>query len=279
MKKLTAVFSAAVACLILISCQGNKQSVQLRFKYEPGTFLRYEQTTQHEYEVSEGARVIEKRKNVMSATVEQTCRRVLPDSTAEVLEDDKWVYTNPNEKDSTVLDTIHEVREIVIYIKPNGKVVDLDFKSKTDSASAAYIEQFYAQGVPVFPTEPLTQGSKWTQTTRVMVDSIPMEAATTYEITSFAREQGYDCAVINYSGNLVLPIKTNPEDTTKRSGINRIQSSGTMYVAYKEGQVVLQKEKWIVDGDRRRLKGGKFVESKVKMTMETIFALQERKQI
>ncbi len=278
MKKLTAILPATAICVILASCETGHKSVVLQFKYQPGTYLTYDQSTKEAFEVTEEGKVVKKGNTSVALTVEQTCRRVLPDSTAEVYEADKWIYTAPNDKDSTILDTIRESRDMVVYIKPNGRVVDLDFKSKIDSASAAYIEQFYAQGVPIFPSEPVTQGSKWTQTARVMIDSTPMEASTTYEIASFAREQDYDCVVLNYSGNLVLPIKRNPDDTSQRSGVNRVQSTGTMYVAYKEGQVVLQKEQWKIDGDRRRLKQGKFVDSRVKMTMETVFALKERKQ-
>jgi hypothetical protein len=279
LRKITATLPALVMCLILVSCETGKKSIILQFNYSPGVSLLYDQTSKEAYEVTENSRVTKKNSTTMSATVEQSCRRVMPDSTAEILESDKWVYTAPNEKDSTVLDTIRESRDMVVYMKPNGKVVDLEFKSKIDSATANYIEQYYAQAMPVFPAGEVTQGSKWTQSTRVMVDSTPTDAVTSYELASFAREQGYDCAVVNYSGNLIIPIKANPEDTTKRTGINRIQSTGTLYVAYKEGMVVLQKETWVVDGDRRRLRDGKWVESKVRMNMETLFSLKERKQI
>ncbi|HVP06513.1 MAG TPA: hypothetical protein VMS71_01625, partial [Candidatus Acidoferrum sp.] len=224
-------------------------------------------------------KILQSYSGVSSAQVLQVCRRVLPDSTAEVGEEDNWTSTMPNEKDSTQIDTVHEGRKLVVYIKPNGKIVDLQFASKIDSVTAGFIEQFYQQEAPVFPSREVKVGDTWSQSTDVKLDSGTVTAATNFALTAFAHEQGYDCAVITYTGNLIIPVRPSPDDSTKRGGVDRVQSSGTMYLATREGQIVLQKERLVNNGIRHRIKEGKLVDLTISTETETTYTLKERKVV
>jgi hypothetical protein len=104
-----------------------------------------------------------------------------------------------------------------------------------------------------------------------------MEATTTYKVEGHTRIGDYDCMVVSYIGNLYLPIVPSPTDTTHRRGIDRISMTGTFSFAIEEGFFVSVREKWVIDGDREKIIGGKMVKSKVSIDTEVTFDLKNRK--
>jgi len=278
-KTITATLATALVGAILLSCSAGDKSIVIRFRYEPGLQLTYSQTTERRTEVSEGGKVVKAYNATIPLQIEQTIRRVLPDSSAELLERDSWDFTAPNEKDSTRLDTLKGSRELVLYVMPNGKILDIDFVSEIDSASAAYIQHYIEQASPVFPSHGLAIGQGWTQETSIMIDSVPTRAATRYEFTRIEKHMGYDCAVISYDGTLAIPVKPSPKDTTRRHGVDRIRSTGNVFFAWREGCVVLQTESWTLEGIREKLTDGAMTPYRVDTHQETQFVLKERKTI
>lgn len=278
-KTITATLAAALVGALLLSCSTGDKSIVLRFRYEPGLRLTYSQTTERRTEVSEGGKVVKVYNATIPLQVEQTIRRVLPDSSAELLECDSWDFTAPNEKDSTKLDSLKGSRELVLYVMPNGKILDIDFVSEIDSATAAYIQHYIEQASPVFPAHGLAIGQGWTQESSIMIDSVPTRAATRYEFTRIETHMGYDCAVISYDGTLAIPVKPTPKDTTQRHGVDRIRSTGNVFFAWREGCVVLQTESWTLEGIREKLTDGVMTPYRVDTHQETQFVLKERKTI
>ncbi len=131
--------------------------------------------------------------------------------------------------------------------------------------------------MPVFPTGEISVGFNWTQSAKVMMPSQTMEASTTYEVKSLVREMGYDCAVIEFTGNLIIPIEPDPADSIQVSGVDKIETTGKLYFAYKDGLVVLQRERWVVDGTRNYTeKKGKPKERTIAMQTDVEYALQSR---
>jgi len=120
-------------------------------------------------------------------------------------------------------------------------------------------------------------GRSWTQNTLVALPNETLEASTTYKLSSFAREAGYDCVLIEYAGNLIIPFGPSPDDSTQRSGIDHISTEGVMYFAYKEGLVVLQRERYILNGDRQSICDSthEMVTSKVKAETDVEFVLKK----
>ena len=100
-----------------------------------------------------------------------------------------------------------------------------------------------------------------------------MEASTTYNVKSFVKENGYDCVILEFTGNLLIPIEANPDDESQRQGIDRISSKGQLYFAYNEGFVVLQKEKWISRGDRTKITNSEIEEYKIESEYDVEFKL------
>ena len=106
-----------------------------------------------------------------------------------------------------------------------------------------------------------------------MLPTETMNASTTYTIKSFVRELGYDCAVIEYTGNLLIPIEPKKDDKTQRSGIDKIQTKGMIYFAYIEGLVIKQTEKWKTEGTRTQIIDGEWEKYKFESNYDVNFIL------
>ncbi len=275
MKKITAILTLAIVGLALIVCEQGEKKVHLRFKYKPQMRLTYEQLAKGNIVVHAGDSIIRERTNEITTSLDQYVRRIVDDSTAEIVENKSYRYKSFDRIDSTLTDTVHQGYEMILYIAPSGKVVDFEFTSEEAKASTAYLKNFYEQGMPVFPRCEISKGYSWTQTYKVVLEEEEMEASTTYEIKSFVREHGYDCVLIAYDGNLILPIKGCSSDTTLRYGIDRITASGLMYFAYKEGLVVLQQEHWLLDGNRHKVTNGKPEDYNITVEYDVNLTLKE----
>jgi hypothetical protein len=161
---------------------------------------------------------------------------------------------------------------------PDGKITDIQATSGQDEKTLDYIRNYYQQGGPVFPDGELSPGHRWTQTTTVKLPDYTLEATTTYRITALAREAGYDCAVIEYDGNMVLPVETDSSGTPEHVGFDRISGTGLIYFAYNEGLVVLQREHWTVRGNRPQLVNDSVQPFQIAMDHSLDFSLKSRRR-
>jgi len=248
-KTITAFLIVGCILFALLSCDQGEKRVSLQFKFTPDTRLFYKEISKGTAKVTENDSVTSDRYAELEWTLEWYVRRLLEDTTAEIVETRTYRYV-AQERDSTKSDTSAHTDRMTMYMKPNGKVVDLE-PAKTRRGSLSYMKNYLEQGQPVFPQGELAQGYSWTQSTKVILPDGPIEASTTYEIKSFARERGYDCVVIAYDGNMAIPLEPMEEKGYQLiSGIDRITSSGHLYFAYKEGMIVVQMERWLLDGER-----------------------------
>jgi hypothetical protein len=276
LKRFTAFIVWGVTVVFIVSCAQSDKKVVLRYKFNPGTRLTYEQVSKSNAKIYESDSLIKEESKVFNMTVEQTVTRLLDDSTAEVVETAVWTSVKPKEADSTVVDTIEERRELVLQVQPNGKVRNVRLGTEESDTQISYIKNYYEQGLPVFPRDPVTPGYSWTQTTKVVLPKEPMEASMNYKVTSLVRQAGYDCAVIECNGNMVIPLEPDPKDTIPTSGLDLITTSGVLYFAYKEGFVVLQREQWLIDRDRRKTSKGEIKQYQGKIELDIDYALKER---
>ena len=274
MKRITAILILTLAGLCLISCEQGGKQVKLQFRYLPGMKLEYKQVTRGNVLVTTGDSTIRDQARETSVEIEHFVRRIVNDSTAEIVENKTIYYHTLNRLDSSVVDTVETGRELVLYVAPSGKITDLEITGNSDDAHTEYLRNFYEQGMPVFPANEISQGYKWTQTYKVILEGEEMEASTTYEAKSFVRERGYDCLVLEYDGNLILPIATKEMGEYTERGVNRISATGLMYFAYKEGIVILQRERWVMDGDRTRTYSNKEKSYKVAVEYDVVFELK-----
>jgi hypothetical protein len=254
------VLSALIAFVLayaLTACDQGTKKVKIRYKYVPGMSVAYQQVTRGVEEVVDRATGQKIAREYLITTLDLTSsvRRVLEDSTSENLVQRTWQqrYVDLLKKgpaDTVTRQTMPE-QPMLEYAKPNGRLVDIEFASDTVEGDLSYLKEYTKQGWPVFPDGEVGLGHSWTQSTTVVLPEGPVEASTTYSIKSFARERGYDCAVIEYDGVCIVPL---PQRTGKEhkllSGVDRITSKGHMYFAYKEGFLVSLKERWLLESDR-----------------------------
>jgi hypothetical protein len=237
--------------------------------------LSYQQVMKRNIRVTEGDSTIRKMTEDFTMSIEQHVRRIVGDSTAEIHERVSWEYPERSKEDTTVVDTVEHSRECVVFAQPSGRITEIDFVTETEAASREYMKDFYEQALPHFPAGEHGRGYTWTQQSTVYVEGEAMTASSTYEIMSFVRESGYDCVVISFEGDLILPIQANPEDTTQRHGVDHMRATGKIYFAYREGYVVLERDRWVVDGDRKLLRNGEWVQQNLAIEMDIDYALKQ----
>ncbi|MBD3258431.1 hypothetical protein GF377_08355 [candidate division GN15 bacterium] len=250
-KALVLLLLAALVGLALgMACDQGERKVTLRFKFKPGMEIEYKQTASGTLRVFRSDSLVSDRANDYTAMLTWYVRRVLEDGTAEIVESKTFNLTETETGESGRVDTVKEERDIIMYVKPNGKVEDLETSESGENKSLTYLKNYLEQGQPVFPDRELGEGYSWIQTTKVILPDGPMDASTTYEVKSFVRERGYDCVVVAYDGNLIIPLEKMHEKSYKLiQGVDNIQASGHIYFAYEEGLVVRQTEKWVLDRD------------------------------
>ena len=274
MKKITAL-TLVILLLVILSCSQGDKKIILAYKFTPGLSLQYEQVSKSSTKIFRADSLIKNYQTTYTVDITQNIKSVT-DNVAEILETDTWYYEKITEEDSTKTDTVNYTREMTILVEPNGRIVDFNYGKDIKPSSASYMKNYHEQGMPVFPSGEHAPGYSWTQQTTVVIPDETMGASTTYKIKSLAREGGYDCAVIEYEGNLVIPIETNPDDSTQRKGIDRVETSGIIYFAYKEGFVVLQRERWVLDGDREKTIEGKIEKTKIASETDIDYTLRSR---
>lgn len=235
------------------ACSKGERQVTLRFSFQPGKHLKYEQISKRNYSVIKADSVLAERKMVDTLAISMEFVRVVGDSTYEIMERSSRRRSVPSKEDSTKMETVTLTTETLFHILPNGKVQNFEIVEDELHRSTGYVENFYEQGTPVLPPGEKPVGYSWTQTTKVVLPEETMEASTTYTIKALVRQHGYDCALIEYSGNMVLPVTPNPEDSVQRSGVDLIKTKGLMYFAHTEGRVVEQTENWTIDGTRHEI--------------------------
>ncbi len=276
MRHLTATLIASLVVALCAGCTQGPKKIRLRYKFQPGLALTYEQVSKQTSRVLYPDSSAREKSMTFNVKVDQWVKRVLPDGGAEIVELDTWSWDRPSKEDTTVMEKVEETRHLELEVQPDGKVTTVRFVDCDDYTKIQYLKNYYEQGMPVFPSNELTPGDSWTQTTKVVLPNESMEASTTYRMVSLVREAGYDCAVIECDGSMILPIEPDPADSMKRSGLDRIESTGRLYFAYKEGMVVLQRERWAIDRDRVKTAKDKTERYKEAIELDIEFVLKQR---
>jgi len=275
LKTLTTATLTALVCVVLMGCVQGDKKITLRLKYQPGMKLVYDQTTKSSWQVTGGDSLIEESSNVYDVDITFHIVSLAKDGTAEVLDSSTWSYQVPSKADTTQMETVERTRVSTMFVQPDGKYTDLVLSPDEKLSTVTWLKSYFEQGMPVFPSGELTTGYSWMQTTKVMLPDETMDASTTYRIKSLAREAGYDCAVIEYEGNMIIPVVATEEKGCLREGYDQITISGVTYFAYKEGIVVLERQNWLTEGHRERTCEGKTDYYLVTTKSDLEFALAE----
>ena len=278
MKRVTVLACLVLGALIAVyplGCVQQKKSVRLRFTFTPRTIIVHTMEQKRHWRVVEQDSVTATGLTTVSVTMQEEIRRVLEDSTAEILHTNTWTFAEPSMEDSTKLDTVDGSRSYISYVKPNGRLVDVEFPDTVKKSEIEYLRSLYEQAATVLPDGLVEQGKKWSHSKTVMLGDKQVNATTEYELESFFRKDRYDCAVVGYKGNIIIPIVPDPADSTLREGVDKIDFEGQMYFAYAEGVIVSATERWMVDSYRKALKDGKEKEHRYLTESEIEFWLKD----
>jgi hypothetical protein len=129
-----------------------------------------------------------------------------------------------------------------LRLRKNGEIV----KVETDEPRLAFeFDRAYKPSQPVFPDRAIAPGYAWTQNFSVEVPGgNPTVATTRYQLDSFAKVDRFDCAVIDFKGELEYeecyrPTADKPskEFIAKRYR-SQVTSEGRIFFAYREGFMV-----------------------------------------
>ncbi|MDF1544150.1 MAG: hypothetical protein P1R58_03490 [bacterium] len=275
MKKTLLYLTAALVLILLANCSQGVKKVKLSYKYVPGLHLEYEQHMTRAIKVLAKDSIIKDYDRSLVVRVVQEVKSVTEDQIATIYEEDHWSFEAPSKEDSLKIDTMTETHSFTVSVSPNGKLHDVDFGEDASITSASYNRTYWEQGMPEFPDDEVGPGHSWTQTNKVVLPDETLEASTTFKVKSLVREAGYDCAVIEFDGDMVIPLVPDPADSTQRTGLDRIKSTGMIYFAYREGIVVLQRERWVVDGTRQKMEKGEMLHYQIAVESDSEYILKK----
>jgi hypothetical protein len=130
----------------------------------------------------------------------------------------------------------------VLRMRKNGEIV----KVVTEDPKIAFeFDRTYKPSQPVFPDRAIAPGYAWTQNFSVEVPrGSPTVATTQYKLNSFTRIDQFDCAVIDFKGEVEYEESYKPPadkpkvDFLLRKYHSQVTSEGQIFFAYREGFMV-----------------------------------------
>jgi len=220
--------------IFLAACTAEKKEVQLACKFDPHKIYHFV------YDSKVSSRMYEN--DSLTYAGEQDHNLTYTRRALELLDDNRarLLFEYAMKKDTGQTSTW----STACIMQTNGGISDFETDSSISYAAAEYYQNLFEQTSPVYPEEPVSEGYKWSHSVKVLVDEGRSDANTTYTIKSLVREGGFDCAVIEYQGNILIPLgeECPGEKAVITGGMDRIEVEGVAYFAYKEGLVIREEE-------------------------------------
>lgn len=264
------IFLLAAAVIAGLSCSSEPQTILLRMKYgSPGSSASYKFSANEVGKVYTDTGAAREFDIKVEGDIVYNTQDTMPGGGAIILEKNRWSWDEPAD-DSGQVKRVTREYAYKVEMLANGKIVNLDMLDKPSQQSEDYVRNFAQQANPVFPDQKVAPGYSWMQTVPIQIVGGAIDTSKmTFKVKGLARKMGYECAVLEYSGNLVLPIFPNPDDTVAISGIDRIDISGITYFAIDEGILVTSDERRRTDRERKYIsaKGEKNRRSEIESVM------------
>ncbi|MEE8577652.1 MAG: hypothetical protein V3T31_10390 [candidate division Zixibacteria bacterium] len=271
MKRVTTILALCLLLCplaILNGCGQQKKSVKLQFKFDEGLTSIEDWTSKRQWKKWVNDSLVAEGTQDLEYVNHRLVKRVLPDGTSEHLLSLAWTKRSRIRKETIEVDTTRDSTSYSIMALPNGRIVDVELPPEKGRHNESYWKSYYEQSSPVMPSETISQGHTWSQITKVLLDDEEVEAVVNYELKGFASEKGYDCVMIEHSGNIIIPVGVDEGDATERHGVDKIETSGLFYFAYLEGVIISSRERWLMKSEREALNEG--VLEKQYMEMESV---------
>ena len=242
-ESLACVFSAILIILLIGGCLPETGPVQLALKFSDGQNLTWSIHTKALIREFENDSLIAFTESSERSFATEEVLAILDDSSARIRRTN--YYPSPGDDKPLYLADSNTVSWSAEYVQATGgQIREFTPKDTVDAEMLAYYQKIYEQVAPNYPDRPVTPGYSWSQSVRVALpDGRVTTAATQYKVRSFARVLGYDCAVIESRGTVILPFAGGDRKTgTSISGQSQKDISGITYFAYKEGFIVRYEE-------------------------------------
>lgn len=250
MNKLTAIL-LFILTIFIAQCTNTDKKIFLKYKYLNIDSLTYTFDIKNYSKVynADTLTMEYSKKSIVYLTI--IVDSLIKDSITYLTEKENRTQYKINTEDSLKIDTTNSTSTHAYELFPGGEIKNYRSPDVENADVLAHMKGYYEQSLCVFPTEEISVGYRWNQNTIVDLSDETANASTTYHFTSIVREAGYDCALLEYRGNLVLPIKSNSGDSIQIEGIDKIESDGTIYFAYKEGIIIRQFDRWLYTSQRK----------------------------
>jgi len=228
-------FSIKLSLIVLFSliaagCGSGQKEVKLLYKFNPDNIYSYDYNGVIEYSAYEAGNLVARSDSVLNISYRQRTVEMIDTGKAKIA----FEYTLKNPTGEQLQTWSSE-----FIMNTNGQI---SYGEDTASSAAPQLSENYSrqmleQAAPMFPAEKITRGFVWSHTVKVLQENGMTDATTNYKVTGFANENGYECAVINYSGTMIIPLEGQclTGDILISQGTDQIKLSGTMHFAYEEG--------------------------------------------
>jgi len=224
--------------LFITGCERETGEVDLSLSFTEGQKLFWETNSRRTIKEFENDSLLGTYENKEASLALEQVQAVYPDSSARIR---RLAYYNiPSDKISTIDESTPAAWTAEFIQTADGRIVDYFPSDTVDLQTVEYFKKMYEQMSPHYPGGTLPVGYNWSNTVRVkMPDGRITDAMTTYRIRSIVRVQGYDCAVIESKGTIVLPFeKEYPAKNEKVVGLSTKDVEGTTCFAFDEGFIV-----------------------------------------
>ena len=258
------VIAALISGLLLAGCGSGVKEAKIAFKFELGQKQQYTNEVKISAQIYDNAGKLTNTSNLSyrSTLYEEV---ILPSDSSRARIRLTDIVNRPNPSGSAAgADSITHKWSIECLMGANGKVWDIYAGDSISPDLLNFYKNYYEQALPVFPEQPVKEGDSWRQTIHLLVRKEGVKKAETeYKVRSFVREGGYDCAVIEYKGNMILPFQGVEKDGSLVVKLERVTTKGVIYFAYREGLIIRQQETYNSENEGTRTSGGEVKSFKV----------------
>jgi len=230
---------------LLAACDSQDKSVTLRCKFSPHRTVTYHHEATRDVRILSGDRLSDSFSDTTRMMIEETVLDTIGQTRARLQSVYSWDEYNPIYDDSTGTPTGKfrtDARQTTWHFVQdhNGEIIEFGTDDNMSAERFAYQERLFEQMDPMYPDHPVRIGDSWSNTVKILLtDDEKTDATTTYTIKAFERRAGYDCAVIDYEGMLILPRALTARDGNRYTvSVEKVTRRGTCYFAYREGFVV-----------------------------------------
>ncbi len=261
-KKINALAVLLISVGILLSgCNTGSQQVTLTYKFTPDKIYHYKYDSRISSSLHEnGSLVYRGDKSHLIFYTQETISII--DSTKAK---QRFTYTLKNTTDNN---PGPDTWSNEFVMSSNGRVVGIEIENDSSRQSLDYFRTLMEQAAPVYPDQAVSPGYSWNNTVKVLLEEGSTDASTTYTLKALVREAGYDCAVIEYTGTMIIPLVKGMGDDPSAtvSGSDKIDVQGVTYFAYAEGIIIKEKETSHLLRRGKVLKDGRSIEFSVEET-------------